>query len=162
VTLVALFRLLHIASAIWLVGGLLGRAIALVAARQASSMPILKAIADVSGRIEDFMIAPGSLAVIVTGIATALAGGLSLFGPFGGGPLWIFVPFVLMILAVITTPLLLARDRRWGQALQQAASEGRITEPLRHYLRSDTMLRRYAPDITFAGLIVILMVLKPF
>jgi len=162
VTLLALFKLLHIASAIWLVGGLLGRAIALVAVRQASSMPTLKATADVGGRIEDFMIAPGSLAVIVTGIATALAGGLSLFGPFGGGPLWIFVPFVLMIFAVVTTPLLLARDRRWGQALQQAASEGRITESLRHYLRSDTMLRRYGPDITFAGLIVILMVLKPF
>jgi uncharacterized membrane protein len=162
VTLLALFKLLHIASAIWLVGGLLGRAVALVAVRGASAMPILKALADVSGRIEDFMIAPGSLAVIVTGIATAVTGGLSLFGPFGGGPLWIFVPLVLTIFAVITTPLLLARDRRWGQALQQAASEGRITEPLRHYLRSDTMLRRYAPDITFAGLIVILMVLKPF
>jgi hypothetical protein len=125
-------------------------------------MPTLKATADVSGRIEDFMIAPGSLAVVVTGIATAIAGGVSLFGPFAGGPLWIFVPFVVMIFAVVTTPLLLARDRRWGQALQEAASEGRITEPLRHYLRGDVMLRRYAPDITFAGLIVILMVLKPF
>jgi uncharacterized membrane protein len=162
VTLLALFKLLHIASAIWLVGGLLGRAVALVAVRRASAMPILKAIADVSGRIEDFMIAPGSLAVVVTGIATAIAGGVSLFGPFAGGPLWIFVPFVVMIFAVVTTPLLLARDRRWGQALQEAASEGRITEPLRHYLRGDVMLRRYAPDITFAGLIVILMVLKPF
>jgi uncharacterized membrane protein len=162
VTLFALFRLLHIASAIWLVGGLLGRAVALVAVRRASAMPILKALADVSGRIEDFMIAPGTLAVIVTGIATAIAGGFSLFGPFGGGPLWIFVPFLVIIVAVITTPLLLARDRRWGQALQQAASEGKVTEELRHYLRANTMLRRYAPDITFAGLIVILMVLKPF
>jgi uncharacterized membrane protein len=162
VTLFALFKLLHIASAIWLVGGLLGRAIALVAVRRASAMPILKALADVSGRIEDFMIAPGSLAVIVTGIATTIAGGFSLFGPFGGGPLWVFVPFVLAIFAVITTPLLLARDRRWGLALQMAASQGKVTEELRHYLRANTMLRRYAPDITFAGLIVILMVLKPF
>jgi hypothetical protein len=162
VTLLALFKLLHVASAIWLVGGLLGRAVALVAVRRASAMPIVKALADVSGRIEDFMIAPGSLAVIVTGVATALAGGLSLFGPFGGGPLWIFVPFLLMIAAVITTPLLLARDRRWGQALQTAALEGKVTQELRHYLQGDTMLRRYAPDITFAGLIVILMVLKPF
>ena len=108
------------------------------------------------------MIAPGSLAVIVTGIATAIAGGFSLLGPFGGGPLWIFVPLLLMILAVITTPLLLARDRRWGQALQASALAGSITQDLRHYLRGDTMIRRYAPDITFAGLIVILMVLKPF
>ena len=161
-TLLALFKLLHIVSAIWLVGGLLGRAIALVAVRQASSMRTLKAIADVSGRIEDFMIAPGSLAIFATGIATAIAGGYSLFGPFGGGPLWVFAPFLLMIFAVITTPLLLARDRRWGQALQTAAFEGTITRDLRHYLQGDTMVRRYAPDITFAGLIVILMVLKPF
>ena len=161
-TLLALFKLLHIASAIWVVGGLLSRAVALAAVRREPAMPILKALADVSGRIEDFMIAPGTLAVLVTGIATAIAGGRSLFGPFDGGPIWIFVPFVLMIIVAITTPLVLARDRRWGEALQQAASEGRITEPLRHYLRSDTMLRRHAPEITFAGLIVILMVLKPF
>ena len=70
-TLLALFKLLHIASAIWVVGGLLGRTVALAAVRREPAMPILKALADVSGRIEDFMIAPGTLAVLVTGIGRA-------------------------------------------------------------------------------------------
>jgi hypothetical protein len=37
-----------------------------------------------------------------------------------------------------------------------------MTDRLRAYLDRDTMLRRYAPDIVFASLIVVLMVLKPF
>jgi len=70
------------------------------------------------------MIAPGFLAVIVTGLATR-SGGLSIFGPVTGGPLWIFIPVALLLLGIIATPLTLARDRRWGLALQDAAAQGR-------------------------------------
>ena len=161
-TLFALFKLLHVASAIWVMTGLLARPVALVAARRAPDVRILKAIADVSGRFEDFMIAPGFLAVIVTGLGTAVAGGFSLFGPLTGGPLWVFIPVVLLLLGVIATPLAIARDRRWGLALQDAAAQGVMTDRLRAYLDAGTMLRRYAPDIVFASLIVMLMVLKPF
>lgn len=161
-TLLALFKLLHIASAIWLVGGLLGRAVALVAVRRASSMPILKALADVSGRIENLMIAPGIFAVVITGIATAIAGGFSLVGPFGGGPLWIFIPIVLMLIAIATTPITLRHDREWGQALEDAARQGNVTKRLAAFLDRGAMLRRYAPDLGFIAFIVVLMVLKPF
>lgn len=161
-TLFALFKLIHVASAIWVMTGLLARPVALIAARRAPDIRILKAIADVSGRFEDLMIAPGLLAVIVTGLAAALTGGFSLLGPFTGGPLWIFIPIVLMLLAVITTPLTLARDRRWGQALQEAAAQGVMTDRLRAFLQRDTMVKRYAPDVVLASLIVVLMVLKPF
>ena len=52
-------KLLHVLSAIWLLSGLLARPTVLAAARRAPDMRILKAIADVSGRLEDRMIAPG-------------------------------------------------------------------------------------------------------
>ena len=84
-TLLAVLKLLHVLSAMWLVSGLLGRAVALSSARRAPEMRVLKAIADVSGRLENTMIAPGLLAVIVTGIATAIAGGISLLGPIDRG-----------------------------------------------------------------------------
>lgn len=157
-----LLKLLHVLSAMWLVSGLLGRAVALSSARRAPEMGILKAIADVSGRLENFMIAPGIIATLATGIATAIAGGISLFGPFDGGPLWVFVPLILMLFAVATTPMTLAHDRQWGQALEDAAQRGVVTDRLRAFLDAGSMIRRYAPDITAVALIVVLMVLKPF
>ena len=161
-TVFAVLKLLHVLSAMWLVTGLLGRAVVLTSARRAPEMPTLKAIADVSGRLENMMIAPGLLAVLVTGIATAIAGGISLFGPFDGGPLWVFIPLLIMLFAAVTTPMTLAHDRRWGEALEDAARQGTITDRLRGFLDRRAMLRRYVPDIAAVALIVVLMVLKPF
>jgi len=161
VTAYAILKLLHVLSAMWLVSGLLGRAVALTSARRTADMPILKAIADVSGRLEDLMIAPGFLATIATGFAAAIVGGISLFGPLDGGPLWVFVPVLLMLIAVVTTPVTFGRDRRWGEALEDAAKRGVVTDRLRPFLDARAMLRRYAPDMTFALVIVVLMVLKP-
>ena len=161
-TLYALLKLLHVLSAMWLVSGLLGRAVALSGARRAPDMRILKAIADVSGRLENLMIAPGIFAVVGTGIAAALAGGFSLLGPFGDGPLWLFIPLALMTFAIAMTPITLRHDREWGMALEDAARQGTVTDRLRGFLDGRAMLRRYAPDITFVGIIVILMVLRPF
>jgi uncharacterized membrane protein len=162
VTLYSVLKLLHVLSAIWLASGLLGRAMVLAAARRAPDMRILKAIADVSGRLENVMVAPGFLAVLLTGIATAVVGSLPLFGPFNGGPLWIFIPLVIFAVAVISTPITLGHDRRWGEALAEAAHAGVVTERLRTYLDRGAMLRRYGPDIAFVALAVMLMVLKPF
>ena len=158
----ALLKLLHVLSAMWLVAGLLGRAVALSTARRSPEMRIIKAIADVSGRLENLMIAPGILAVLVTGIATAVVGGISLLGPIDGGPLWVFVPLLILVFAVATTPMTLSHDRKWGQALEDAAQRGVVTDTLRPYLDGRAMIRRYAPDVTAVALIVVLMVLKPF
>ena len=161
-SLYTLLQLLHVLSAMWLVGGLLGRAVALSSARRAPEMRIIKAIADVSGRLENLMIAPGIFAVLVTGIATAVAGGISLLGPIDGGPWWVVVPLLILVFAVVTTPLTLSHDRRWGQALEDAAQRGVVTDTLRVYLDGRAMFRHYAPDIAAVVLIVALMVLKPF
>ena len=158
----ALLKLLHVLSAMWLVAGLLGRAVALSTARRSPEMRIIKAIADVSGRLENLMIAPGILAVLVTGIATAVVGGISLLGPIDDGPLWVFVPLLILVFAVATTPMTLSHDRSWGQALEDAAQRGAVTDTLRSYLDGRAMIRRYAPDISAVALIVVLMVLKPF
>ncbi|MEP6693168.1 MAG: DUF2269 family protein [Chloroflexota bacterium] len=157
-----LLKLLHVLSAMWLVSGLLGRGIALSSARRATDMRVLKAIADVSGRLENLMIAPGIFATLATGIVTAIVGGISLFGPIDGGPLWVFIPMVVMLLVIGATPVMLAHDRRWGEALEDAAKRGQVTDRLRLFLDGQAMMRRYAPDITVVALIVVLMVLKPF
>ena len=158
----AVVKLLHVFSAFWVVTGMLARPVVLAAARRAPDMRVLKAIADVSGRFEDLMIAPGILAVLVTGIATALIGGIPLFGPFVGGPLWIFLSLVIMLLVVALTPVMLMRDRRWGQALEEAAREGAVTARLGVFLARDSMIRRYAPDLVVMLVVITLMVTRPF
>ena len=157
-----LWKLLHVLSVIWLMAGLLARPTVLAAARRAPDVRMLKGIADVSGRLEDRMIAPGIFAVLITGIVAAIAGGYSLFGPLTGGPWWIFIPVALMVIAIVTTPMTLGRDRRWGQALEESAAAGVITDKLRPFLQRDAMVRRYAPDIVSALIIIVLMVTKPF
>ena len=158
----AVVKLLHVFSAFWVVTGMLARPVVLAAARRAPDMRVLKAIADVSGRLEDLMIAPGILAVLVTGVATALVGGIPLFGPFVSGPLWIFLSLLIVLLVVALTPVTLTRDRRWGQALEEAAREGAVTARLRTFLARDAMIRRYAPDVVVMLVVVALMVTKPF
>ena len=158
----AALKLLHVFSAVWLLTGLFARPVVLAAARAAPDIRIIKALADVSGRLEDRMIAPGFPAVIVTGIATAIVGGLPLFGPFTGGPWWLFLALVGMGVVIVLFPATLRHDHLWGQALEEAARAGTVTDRLRRYLTRDAMLRRYTPDIAFAVVIVILMVTKPF
>ena len=155
-------KLLHVLSAIWLLSGMLARPIVLAAARVAPDIKLIKAIADVSGRLEDRMIAPGFPAVIVTGIATALAGSYSLFGPFTGGPWWVFLSLLLMALVIVIFPSTLRHDHRFGQDLEESARAGAVTERLRHFLTRDAMVRRYAPDLVLVLAIVVLMVTKPF
>jgi hypothetical protein len=162
VTPYAFLKLLHVLSAMWVLAGMLGRAVALGSARRAPNMPILKAIADVSGRFENLMIMPGLVAVVVTGIATALVGGISLLGPIDGGPLWVFVPLVTMLIVFAATPLTISHDRAWGAALEDAAHRGVVTDRLRPYLDARAMVRRYAPELTLSAAIAALMVLKPF
>lgn len=161
-TLFAVFKLLHLASAMWLVSGLLGRAVALAATRRYSDVAIVKSIADVSGRLENLMIAPGYILLIVTGVATALAGGYSLFGPLSGGPWWVFLGVLYMIVGTVITPFVVRADAAWGKALEESVSLGRITDRLRGYLERGALIRRYAPDIVVVALVVALMVLKPF
>ena len=155
-------KLVHVLSAFWIVTGMLARPVILAAARRAPDVRILKAIADVSGRVEDLMIAPGIPVVIVTGVATAVVGGIPLFGPFVGGPLWIFLALVIMLAVAVLTPVTLMRDRRWGQALEEAAREGAVTARLRVFLKRDSMIRRYAPDLVVMLMVIVLMVTKPF
>jgi hypothetical protein len=67
-----------------------------------------------------------------------------------------------MLFVVVMTPMTLSHDRRWGQALEDAARRGVVTDGLRPFLDARAMIRRYAPELIAAAIIVALMVLKPF
>jgi uncharacterized membrane protein len=163
VTLFALFKLVHIASAIWFFAGLIGRWYALSAASRATEIKLVRAFADLGGRFENAMVIPGSTAVVVTGIAAALIGGLPLLGPVQDGPSWLLVALLIFIAIVILVPtVFLPRGRLFGAALADATQRNEVTSGLRAAFADKVVVRSHWAELIGVGAILVLMVLKPF
>src|SRR5690349_18863591 len=77
-------KLLHVLVAFWLVCGLVGRAVVLAEAEKASEITQVRSLVTAAGRFENLMVIPGSAAVLLLGLATAWALGLTILGVFQG------------------------------------------------------------------------------
>jgi uncharacterized membrane protein len=163
VTFFALFKLVHVASAIWFSAGLLGRWYALSAASRAPDVKLTRAFADLGGRFENAMVIPGSTAVLVSGIVVALIGGFPLFGPFQAGPSWIFAALLLFIAILVLVPtVFLPRGKAFGAALADATARDEVTPSLRAAFADRVVVRSHWAELAGVGAILVLMVLKPF
>ena len=76
---------LHVASAFWFVGGLIGRWMTLARARTTANIATVSELAELAGRFERLMVQPGSFAVPLAGLAAAFAKDLPWTGPATGG-----------------------------------------------------------------------------
>ena len=162
-TLFALLKLVHVASAIWFVAGLLGRWYALSAASRASDVKLVRAFADLGGRFENAMVIPGWTAVLASGVITALVGGLPLLGPFQGGSSWLFVALLIFIAILVLVPtVFLPRGRVFGAALADATARNEVTPGLRAAFADPVTVRFHWAELIGVGAILVLMVLKPF
>lgn len=162
-TLLGLFKLVHVASAIWFAAGLLGRWYALSASARASELKLTRAFADLSGRFENAMVIPGSVAVLLSGIVTALLGGFPLLGPIQGGPSWLLAALLIFaaIMALVPT-VFLPRGKIFGAALEDAAARDEVTPRLRTAFADPVTVRSHWAELIGVGAILVLMVLKPF
>ncbi len=73
-------RFLHIASAIIFVGGIFARQFVRSVAYQTDDVRKFAALSEGAGRIEQLMVIPGNLAVIVFGVILALITGAPILG----------------------------------------------------------------------------------
>jgi uncharacterized membrane protein len=163
VTLFALFRLFHVASAIWFVAGLLGRWYALSAAARAPDVKLTRAFADLGGRFENAMVIPGSTAVLVSGVVTALVGGLPLLGPIQGGSSWLLVALLIFLALMVLVPtVFLPRGKVFGAALADATALDEVTPRLRAAFADRVVVRSHWAELVGVAAILVLMVLKPF
>jgi predicted integral membrane protein DUF2269 len=162
-TLFGLLKLVHVASAIWFSAGLLGRWYALSAASRASELKLTRAFADLSGRFENAMVIPGSTAVLISGIVTALVGGLPLLGPIQGGSSWLLAALVIFaaVMALVPT-VFLPRGKAFGAALEDAKARDQVTPGLRAAFADPLVVRAHWAELVGVGAILVLMVLKPF
>ena len=91
------YRLIHVAAAMALIGGIVGRDFSLARAARATDIGIVSELVALAGRFERLLVQPGSFAILAAGLATMLSGGWSLFAP---GAWWLTVSIGLFLTSI--------------------------------------------------------------
>ena len=157
-----LVRLAHVILAVAFIAGLVGRAVAFRQARSASTLEATAALLTLSDWFDRWLVVPGSILVLLSGIAIAWIGRWPLVtGP--GRPTWLLVSLILLLLPVGFIPTVLVPRRARRQAALAAALEaGRRTAELDAAVRSTIVLRFRMLELGIVAAVFVLMVLKPF
>ena len=159
-----LVRFLHIASAIWFLGGILARQIVRAYAKRTDDVRRFAVMSEAAGRIESTMVIPGNLAVIVFGVLVSLMIGAPIFGFLQGAERnWLLVSNIILLLGFLNVPLIfLPRGKLFRAALEDALAKGQMTSELRAHLDDPVVRVAHAYELVSMVAIMYLMVFKPF
>ena len=157
-------RLLHISAAIIFVGGLFARQAVRSLTSRASDVSAIVTLSSAAGIVERRMVIPGNILVIVFGLILALLTRIPLLGFIQGArPNWLLASIVILVLLLPLVPLVfLPRGKVFEAALQDAAARGEITPELREQMADPIVRLAHLAEMIGVGLIVVLMILKPF
>ena len=159
VSLATFVVFLHVAVAFLFVGGLVGRWIVLDRARRSTDLGEIDTLLPVADRFEKIVI-PGSAAVLVLGLLAMWARDLPLFTD---GAYWLLSSLVLYLSLIPLVPLIfLPRGRVFEAALSDARSRGTVTSELTAAFHDPWVAFARTYEIVVVGIVVALMVLKPF
>jgi Predicted integral membrane protein (DUF2269) len=154
-----LLKLTHVALAMALVTGIVGRWLLLAAAERTDRLERTEAVLDAAGPFE-MTVRVSSILVLVAGLATAWAQGYPWLGLTTG---WMLASLVLSLgIAVLVPTVFLPRGRRFGRALEGARSTGQVTPELRAAFADPAVRAAHVAEVVALAVIVALMVLKPF
>ena len=157
--LALLLKLAHVFAAFALVTGFVGRGILLSRATRSADVEQQHVLADAATPFET-AVRVGSAAVIILGLATASAQGypwLGLTTP------WMLLSVLLIVPMIAVVPaVFVPRGRVFESEMAAARRAGAITDGLRRAWADPAvaLARRY--ELVATGLIIALMVLKPF
>jgi uncharacterized membrane protein len=158
-----LMKLVHVASAMWLVGGLVARFLALGAASRSGDIRTTQALTELGGKFETRMVIPASMTLLGTGILAALLGGFPLLGPIQGGPWWLLLSLILYLASIVLVPtVFLPRGRVFRAALDDAVAHNEVTPGLQAAFADRAVSQSHRAEFIGIAVIVVLMVLKPF
>lgn len=154
-----LLKLTHVALAMALVTGIVGRWLVLGAAERSDSLERTEALLAAAGPFE-MTVRVSSILVLVAGLLTAWAQGYAWLGLTTG---WMLVALVLSIaIAALVPTVFLPRGRRFELALEGARGQGQVTPELRAAFADPTIRAAHVAELAALAIIVALMVLKPF
>jgi len=159
-----LVRFLHIASAIWFIGGLLARQIVRAYAKRTDDVQRYAILKEAAERIESMMVIPGGNAVFIFGVILGLITGAPILGFLQGASRnWLLVSNLLIIVAFLFVPLIfLPWRKRLNPALSDALARGEMTPELRAYINDPTVRTAHWFELVSMGAVVFLMVFRPF
>ena len=157
-------RFLHIFSATMLIGGIFGRQLIRSYVKNADNVHDIATLSRAAGRIENFMVIPGNLAVILFGVILALMIKAPIFGFLQGAPRnWLLVSNLLLLLGFLAVPLFFVpRGKKFDIALQNALDKQEITLELRVFLDDKIIQVAHVIEMFVVVCIAFLMVFKPF
>ena len=157
-------RFLHVASAMWFIGGILARQIVRAYARRTDDVRRFAAMTEAAGRIESTMVIPGNFAVIAFGVVLGVLIGAPILGFLQGADRnWLLVSNIILLLGFLNVPFIfLPRGKLFRAALEDALAQGQITPALRAHLNDPVVRAAHWYELISMVAITFLMVLKPF
>ncbi|MDQ3007695.1 MAG: DUF2269 family protein [Chloroflexota bacterium] len=163
-SILLLVRFLHIASAIWFIGGVVARQIVRASAKRTDNVQRFAFMSEAAGRIESTMVIPGNFAVILFGIIYGLMIGAPILGFLQGASRnWLLVSNVLLFLGFFNIPLVfIPKGRLFELALKDALAKGQMTPELHAQMDDRTVSIVHFIELAALGVITVLMVFRPF
>ena len=162
--LILVVRFLHVASAMWFIGGILARQIVRAYAKRTEDVRRFAVMSEAAGRIESTMVIPGNLAVILFGVILGVQIGAPILGFLQGAERnWLLVSNIILLIGFLNVPLIfLPRGKRFRIALEDALARGQMTIELRAHLNDPLVRLAHGYELVSMVVIVYLMVVKPF
>ena len=157
-------RFLHVASAMWFIGGILARQIVRAYAKRTDDVRRFAALTEAAGRIESTMVIPGNMAVIIFGVILGLLIKAPILGFLQGDARnWLLVSNILLLLGFLNVPLVfLPKGRLFDAALKDALAKGQMTPDLRLHINDPVVRMAHWFELTAMLVVVFLMVFRPF
>ena len=159
-----LFLFLHIMSSIMLVGGIFARHIVRAYAKNSADVRAISELYKAAGKIENVMIRPFTLFVVLFGVIYAMMIKAPIFGFLQGADQnWLLVTNLMVLL--IPFPIIfffIPRGKIFEPIMQDALVKGEVTSELREQLHDPAMMRVHLAEMAGVVFVVLLMVFKPF
>jgi uncharacterized membrane protein len=153
-------RVLHVGSAALLVGGIVGRDVALGRASRQREIGAVSGLVRKAGRFEAILVRPGSFVIALAGVAMMVAQGRPLVAP---GTYWLTLSIVLFLTSIpMIAFVFIPRGRRFEAAMAESQRVGAPTPQLAAAFgdRAVAMARRF--ELVVIAAIAFLMIVKPF
>jgi hypothetical protein len=160
----SVIKLLHVFTAFWFITGIVGRQLTRNQARRAADIHDFITLSDLAARFEQLMVIPGNLTVIILGVVVALLGKWPILGFLqGASQNWLLVSNLFLIAGFFLVPLVfLPRGKLFAATLLDAQKVNRITPELTTALDDPIVRLAHWGELILIGLVIALMVLKPF
>jgi Predicted integral membrane protein (DUF2269) len=153
-----ILKLAHIALAMGLVAGMVGRWIVLSRAAAEDRIDRAVELSELAGPFERLVIG-SSMLVVPLGLATAWAQG---YDWLGLTTFWMVASLVLFVATMLLVPIVFVpRGRRFEAALADARRAGAVTPELRAAFHDGGVRFARIAEVVVLAIIVVLMVVKP-